>query len=72
MNRPPEQNSALFDHVPLPVYDAEPGFVADTDEPVSRWYVRLPEGAPVFTEPMSGAEMKAKWPDREAAFRILD
>ncbi len=52
--------------------DAEPGFVADTDELVSRWYVRLPEGEPVFTEPMSGAEMKAKRPDREAAFRILD
>ena len=52
--------------------DAEPGFVAETDELVSRWYVRLPEGAPVFTEPMSGAAMKAAWPARRAAFRILD
>ena len=47
-------------HVPEPVYDAEPGFVADTDELVSRWYVRLPGGEIMFTEPMSGAEMKAK------------
>ena len=52
--------------------DAEPGFVADTDELVSRWYVRLPEGAPVFTEAMSGAEVREKWPERAAAFRIMD
>ncbi len=52
--------------------EAEPGFVADTDELVSRWYVRLPDGKAVFTEPMSGADLKAAHPDRAAAFRILD
>ena len=51
---------------------AEPDFVADTDELVSRWYVRLPEGEPLFTEPLSGAQVGAKWPERAAAFRILD
>ena len=52
--------------------DAEADFVADTDELVSRWYVRLPEGEPVFTEPMSGAAVRAAWPESAAAYRIMD
>ena len=51
---------------------AEPGFVADTDSLVSRWYVRLPDGAVFTEEPLSGAAMQAAYPEREAAFRILD